>query len=106
MFCPLVISGSWNRPLAGFLASIPVEYIARARQFAAKPEIAHVQSIMWGSGPDSVLGVTELTECVRTEDLWLLEVQHDVRHGSLSEDNWNVLHGRPTTVPGSWIHVF
>ena len=44
-----------------------------------------------------------MTECVRTEDDWLLEVQQQMREGSLSENNWHFLHGRATTVPGSWI---
>lgn len=44
----------------------------------------------------------ELTECVRTDDAWLFEVQQEMRQGRLSDDSWNFLHGRPTTVPGSW----
>ena len=46
--------------------------------------------------------MTELTECVRTEDAWLLDVQNEMRAGDLSEDSWNFLHGRENTVPGSW----
>ena len=49
-------------------------------------------------------GMTELTECVRTEDEWLYSVQEEMRHGNLSEDNWKFLHGmQSTTVPGSWL---
>jgi len=39
-----------------------------------------------------VQGVTELTECVRTEYDWLLEVQEEMRAGSLSENNCHFLH--------------
>ena len=45
--------------------------------------------------------MTELTECVRTDDDWLLQVQNEVRHGALTEDSYNFLHGQPTQVPGS-----
>ncbi len=38
-------------------------------------------------------GMTELTECVRTEDPWLYDVQEEMRAGDLSIDAWNFLHG-------------
>ena len=47
-------------------------------------------------------GMTELTECVRTEDPWLLEVQQEMRAGNLFLDAWKFMHGQNTTVPGSW----
>ena len=33
---------------------------------------------------------------------WLQELQGELRVGRLSEDNHAFLHGRPTSVPGSW----
>ena len=48
--------------------------------------------------------MTELSECVRTEDPWLLEVQEEMRSGSLLEESWKFLHGMPTKVPGSWVN--
>ena len=48
--------------------------------------------------------MTELTECVRTEDEWLLQVQTEMREGNLSEDSWKFLHGEKTTVPGSYVN--
>ena len=33
----------------------------------------------------------------------LAELQGELRHGQLSDDNHKFLHGKPTTVPGSWI---
>ena len=54
-------------------------------------------------GEGSVQGVTELTECARAEDPWLLQVQNEMRDGNLSKDAWNFLHGRHTTVPGSFV---
>ena len=38
----------------------------------------------------------------RGEDVWLQELQDQIRNGRLSEDNWHFLHGRPTLVPGTW----
>ena len=49
-------------------------------------------------------GVTELSEVLRCQDEWLHEVQQEVRHGCLSQDNYNFLHGKPTDVPGSWVN--
>ena len=57
----------------------------------------------------STQGVLELEEGERSkgeggqgEDVWLQEVQDQIRNGTLSEDNWHFLHGRPTLVPGTW----
>jgi hypothetical protein len=75
----------------------------RVKKFDPKPEVARGQAIFWHRCQGAVQGVTELTECVRTQDLWLLEVQNEMRAGQLSEDNCNFLHGRETTVPGSWV---
>ena len=91
-------------PKGGFIADIPTEYLRRAKRYDPKPDAAHGQSVFWHRSKGCVRGMTELTECVRTEDPWLLEVQNEMRHGCLSEDNWNFLHGRNTTVPGSWIN--
>ena len=92
----LLVGDFWqlDPPAGGFLASIPVEYMLRARQFAAKPDVAHGQAILWGQGPDSVQGLTELTEYIRTEDAWLVEVQEEFREGSLSENT--CFSARPT----------
>merc|ERR1711994_1036769 len=57
---------------------------------------------MWGGEECGIQGVIELSQVERCKDGWFGEVQQQVRHGCLSEDNWNFLHGRPTTVPGSW----
>jgi hypothetical protein len=91
-------------PSGGSLGSIPGEYLRRGRQFDPKPDIAHGQAILWGSGKGSVQGMTELTDCVRTEDEWLLQVQNEMREGELSKDSWNFLHGRHTEVPGSYVN--
>ena len=102
----IVFSGDFwqlDPPKGSFLADIPTEFLRRARVFDPKPDVAHGQAIFWGSGKGAVQGVTELTECVRTEDPWLLQVQNEMRAGALSLDSSNFLHGRPTTVPGSWV---
>ena len=100
----LFVGDFWqlDPPRGGCLAEIPVNFIRRARQYDPKPDAAHGEQIFWGSGEHAVQGVTELVECVRTEDAWLYDVQQEMRQGSLSEDNWKFLHGLPTSVPGSW----
>ena len=61
------------------------------------------QQIVWLSSVQGGLqGVTELTRCERTQDVWLQELQGELRVGRLSEDNHAFLHGQPTRVPGSW----
>jgi hypothetical protein len=90
-------------PSGGFLAEIPVQYMQRTKKFDPKSGVARGQAIFLRTGEGSVQGITELTECVRTQDPWLLEVQNQMRAGELSEDNCNFLHGRETTVPGSLV---
>ena len=48
-------------------------------------------------------GVTELTTCERTSDLWLTKVQHEFREGNLTEESHAFLHGYPTMSPGSTV---
>ena len=89
-------------PDGGFLGGIPTEFIARARKYQAAPSVAHGQSLLWGGADGGIQGVTELTDCERCHDAWLREVQDEMRHGCLSENNHAFLHGARTTVPGSW----
>ena len=58
-----------------------------------------------GDGAGTVQGLTELTICERHDnaDDWLLEVQQEFRENQLSADNHAFLHGRPTSVPGSFV---
>ena len=58
---------------------------------------------LWGGGDAGLQGVTELEECERCDDEWLRELQDQFRRGGLTEDNHNFLHGRPTTVCGSFV---
>ena len=89
-------------PDGGFLASIPTEYIQDARKYRATPTVAHGQSLLWSGVATGIAGVTEFNECERCDDVWMREVQEEMRHGRLSEDNYSFLHGFPTAVPGSW----
>ena len=89
-------------PDGGFSGQIPAEFIRRARKYQPAPTVSHGQALFWGGGNVGMQGVTELIEVERCKDIWLREVQEEFRHGCLSEDNWNFLHGRPTSVPGSW----
>ena len=57
---------------------------------------------MWGGSDAGIQGMTELTTCERTRDAWLTQVQNEFRRGELTDDSHAFLHGRPTSVPGSW----
>ena len=89
-------------PDGGFLGAIPTEYIARGRKYTPAPTIAHGQALFWAGGNVGLHGVSELTECKRCDDKWLQGVQQEIRIGELSKDTHAFLHGRDTTVPGSW----
>ena len=93
-------------PSGGYLGNIPAEFIANARRYNPSATISHGQSLLWG-GPDNsdwaFHGITELNESERCrEDPWLQAVQLEFREGKLSEDSHNFLHGKDTTVCGSW----
>lgn len=90
-------------PDGGFLGGIPCEYIARARKYQPAPTIAHGQALLWGGEDGGLQGVTELSQCERCDDEWLKEVQEEMRHGCLSENNHAFLQKLATTVPGSWV---
>ena len=48
--------------------------------------------------------MTELTDCERTQDVWLKSVQDEFRIGKLSIDTHAFLHGEPTLVPGKTVN--
>ena len=89
-------------PKGTFVGDIPWDLVA-GRKATKRATALHGQTLLWG-GPDAGMqGVTELFRCERTADAWLTEVQTELRHGQLSDNNHAFLHGQPTTVPGSWI---
>ena len=79
-------------PKGALLGAIPVDFIRYAFKYDPKPDAAHGQAMFWHRGKGCVQGVPELTECARTEDAWLLQVQNEMRAGCLSEDSWHFLH--------------
>ena len=101
----LLVGDFWQLepPEGGFLGAIPHDYIIAARKYAPAPTICHGQALIWGDAAVGLHGILELTECERCDDEWLREVQDEIRHGALSEDNYNFLHGKPTAVPGSYV---
>ena len=63
-------------------------------------------TLYWsGDGGVGLTGLTELVQQERCEDPWYLTMLDECRAGQLSEDNCNFLHGRRTSVPGSWMAV-
>ena len=91
-------------PEGGFLAAIPTDFIQAGRKYKPAPTIAHGQALLWSGPENGIQGVTELIECERCTDAWLKEVQEELRHGRLSDNNHKFLHGLSTTVPGSWVN--
>ena len=105
----ILMSGDfWQLPPTGggCLCDVPYEYISNSRQYAPAPSISHGQSLVWSELKEGtgVQGVTELTECERTKDVWLKSVQDEFRVGRLTADTHAFLHGEPTLVPGSTIN--
>ena len=102
----VIVSGDFwqlDPPSGTALASVPGHLIAEAREYPAAPDVREGLELMWGSGSNSIQGVTELTERVRCEDEWLLDVQEEMRAGELSEDTHAFLHGLPTSVVGTYL---
>ena len=89
-------------PKGTFLGDIPWDLLAGRKSTRQAP--GHQgQTLLWGEAAAGMQGVTELVRCERTQDAWLAELQGELRRGQLSDDNHKFLHGKPTTVPGSWI---
>ena len=91
-------------PKGTFLGDIPWDLLAGRKSTRQAPG-HHGQTLLWGEAAAGMQGMTELARCERTQDAWLVELQGELRHGQLSDDNHKFLqlHGKPTTVPGSWI---
>ena len=88
-------------PEGGYLGAIPTDFIQRARMYKPAPTISHGQALLWSGPTGGLQGITELVECERCDDNWLIEVQEEFRNGNLSITNHQFLHGKPTVVPGS-----
>ena len=89
-------------PRGTFLGQIPWQLVTGISS-KKLPLSLQGQQLVWASNTQGgVQGVTELTRCERTQDVWLQELQAELRHGRLSEDNHAFLHGKPTKVCGSW----
>ena len=96
--------GLWQLPppRGTFLGQIPWHLVTGISS-KKLPLSLQGQQLVWASSHQGgVQGVTELTCCERTQDGWLQELQAELRHGRLSEDNHAFLHGKPTKVCGSW----
>ena len=86
------------------LNALPSSWLRRAKQYAPGPTEDHGHHIFWGTGEGSVQGMTELTECMRARDPWLLAVQEEFRKGELTRNTHAFLHGEATETPGSWLN--
>ena len=104
----LILSGDlWQLPppRGTFLGQIPWQLLTSVSS-KKLPLSLQGQHLVWASAADGgIQGVTELRQCERTQDQWLQELQAELRTGHLSKNNHDFLHGRPTTVPGSWLEA-
>ena len=89
-------------PSGTFLGTLPTALLEEGT-VRRGPTTAYGQLLVWGGAEHGVQGVTELVTCERTTDLWLQEVQAQIRVGNLDADSHAFLHGEPTSVPGSWL---
>ena len=87
-------------PRGAFIGEVPWEMITKASNKKLALTIRG-QELVWGVGGHGIHGVTELVQCERTRDEWLQELQDQLRHGMLSDENHALLHGRMTQTPGS-----
>ena len=89
-------------PSGTFLGTLPTALLEEGN-VRRGPTTAYGQLLVWGGAEHGVQGVTELVTCERTTDIWLQEVQAQIRVGNLDADSHAFLHGEPTSVPGSWL---
>ena len=88
-------------PSGTFLGALPTAMLEEG-SIRRGPTAAYGQLLIWGGPVHGIQGVTELTICERTKDEWLREMQAEMRIGKLSDDMHSFLHGKGTSVPGSW----
>ena len=86
-------------PRGTFLGEVPWEMLTKCSSKKLAQTI-HGQELIWGYGGHGLQGMTELVQCELTHDEWLQELQDQLRHGQLSDEN-HLLHGRMTKIPGS-----
>ena len=87
-------------PRGTFLGEVPWEMITKCNT-KKLVQTSRGQEIIWTSGAQGIQGMTELLQCERNHDEWLQEIQNQLRHGELSDENHAFLHGRMTQSPGS-----
>ena len=100
----VIFMGDWwqlEPPKGTFLANLPLQWLSSGTT-KKRPHAAHGQALLWEKGSEGVQGVTELYQCERTHDEWLQAVQEEFRHCALTDTTHAFLHGRPTSVPGSY----
>ena len=88
-------------PRGTFLGDVPWEMLTNGKSKKVAQTVRG-QELVWGAKEHGVQGVTELRRCERTQDKWLQSLQEQIRDGTLSADNHAFLHGKDTSVPGSW----
>ena len=62
--------------------------------------------IFWSSGRDTIRQLWEFTKPMRCPDQWYNYILTMFRQGTLGMDDYSMLHGLPTSTPGSWDPVY
>lgn len=86
------------------ITAVPKDKLSLRKDITPPGTAAHGHQLFWGTTFMSVRSMTELKQPYRCKDEWYNEFLEECRAMDLSEDNYNFLHGRETTVPGSWLH--
>jgi hypothetical protein len=65
--------------------------------------VSRIMDMFWNRDVDSMNAMIELTEAKRCRDPWLLAFVQECRSGKQSWEMYNLIHGFPTAMVGSWM---
>ena len=90
--------GGWS------LSRIPAWCYDGSSPHKPAPTAEYGLTLFWSNDKCvSLTGLTELVHQERCVDAWYSLLLDECREGRLSDNNHHFLHGKPTTVPGSWM---
>ena len=90
--------GGWS------LSRIPTWCYEGTASHTPAPTSEYGLTLFWSDDRNvSLTGLTELVRQERCVDPWYSLLLDECREGRLSDNNHKFLHGKPTTVPGSWM---
>ena len=88
------------------LSRVPGDLFNDRSKRPKQPTVEYGFSLFWDCREPrqkrDVQGMATLWRAERCKDWWFNQVLEECRSGALTEDNFNFMHGFPTSVPGSW----